>query len=57
MKARKFVGGMFALVGLVAAVSVCDGSAHELLIRGIGLAMFVIGAYTARLFDFKSTKP
>ena len=45
MKARKIIGGFIAIIGITAAVSVCDGSAHEMLIRGIGVAMFAIGAF------------
>lgn len=53
MKARKYIGGFIAIVGLTAAVSVCDGSAHEFLIRGIGVAMFAIGAFIGKFFDFQ----
>ena len=53
MKARKIIGGVTALVGLVAAISVADGSAHEILIRGAGVAVFSIGAYVAQWFSFQ----
>ena len=56
MKARKFIGGTIAVVGLMAAVCVCDGSAHELLIRIGGTVLFAVGAYVARLFDFQNQK-
>ena len=51
MKARKIIGSFIAIIGMVAAVSVCDGSAHEMLVRGIGVAMFAIGAFIGRFFD------
>jgi hypothetical protein len=47
MKARHFIGGFLAIVGVTAAVSVCDGSAYEMLIRGIGASMLLIGAFVA----------
>ena len=56
MKARQFIGGFIAIIGITAAVSVCDGSAHEMLIRGIGIAMFAIGAFVRKFFDFQKAK-
>ena len=56
MKVRQIVGGFIAIVGITAAVSVCDGSAHEMLIRGIGVALFAIGAFVDKFFDFQNTK-
>ncbi|MBQ3991475.1 MAG: hypothetical protein II630_11515 [Bacteroidales bacterium] len=56
MKVRQIVGGFIAIVGITAAVSVCDGSAHEMLIRGIGVALFAIGAFVGKFFDFQNTK-
>jgi hypothetical protein len=56
MKARKFIGGSIAIIGLVAAVSVCDGSAHEMAVRIIGTAMFVVGCLVAKVFDFQNKK-
>lgn len=57
MKARQFIGGAIAIIGLVAAVSVADGSAHEMFVRGIGVALFAIGAFVGKFFDFKNSKP
>lgn len=57
MKARKIIGGTVAIIGLVAAVSVTDGSAHEMFVRGIGVALFAIGAFVGKFFDFKNSKP
>jgi hypothetical protein len=57
MKARKYIGAAIAIIGITAAVSVCDGSAHEMLIRGIGVAMFAIGAFVGKFFDFQNSKP
>jgi len=57
MKARKIVGGMFALVGLMAAVSVADGSAGEMIVRGAGVALFAIGAFVGKFFDIQNVKP
>ena len=56
MKARQFIGGFIAIIGITAAVSVCDGSAHEMLVRGIGVAMFAIGAFVGKFFDFQKVK-
>jgi hypothetical protein len=56
MKARKIIGGFIAIIGITAAVSVCDGSAHEMLVRGIGIALFAIGAFIGRFFDFQKEK-
>ena len=56
MNVRQIVGGFIAIVGITAAVSVCDGSAHEMLIRGIGVALFAIGAFVGKFFDFQNTK-
>ena len=57
MKARKIICGFIAIIGMTAAVSVADGSAHEMLIRGIGVAMFAIGAFVGKFFDFQNSKP
>ena len=56
MKTRQFIGGFIAIIGMTAAVSVCDGSAHEMLIRGIGIAMFVIGAFVGKFFTFQRVR-
>lgn len=53
MKARKIIGGFIAIIGMTAAISVCNGSAHEMLIRGIGVALFAIGAFVGKFFDFQ----
>lgn len=53
MKARHFIGGFIAIVGVTAAVSVCDGSACETLIRGIGVAFMFIGALIGKFFQTK----
>jgi hypothetical protein len=56
MKVRQIVGGFIAIIGMTAAISVCDGSEHEMLIRGIGIAMFAVGAFIGKFFDFQNTK-
>lgn len=56
MKVRKFIGGFIAIIGVTAAVSVADGSAYEMLIRGAGIAMFIGGALIAKVFDFQNKK-
>jgi hypothetical protein len=56
MKARQFIGGFIAIIGMTAAVSVADGSAHEMLVRGIGVALFAIGAFVGKFFDFQKAK-
>ena len=57
MKARKYIGAAIAIIGMTAAISVCNGTAHEMLIRGIGVAMFAIGAFVGKFFDFQNSKP
>ena len=57
MKARKYIGAAIAIIGMTVAISVCNGSAHEMLIRGIGVAMFAIGAFVGKFFDFQNSKP
>lgn len=54
MKTRKFIGGFVAIIGMTAVVSVCDGSAHEMLIRGICFAMFAAGAFIGKFFYFQN---
>lgn len=56
MKARKFIGGFIANIGLMAAVCVADGSAYEMLIRGLGIATFIGSALIAKVFDFQNKK-
>jgi hypothetical protein len=56
MKVRQIVGGFIAIIGMTAAISVCDCSEHEMLIRGIGIAMFAVGAFIGKFFDFQNTK-
>ena len=56
MKARKYIGAAIAIIGMTVAISVCNGSAHEMLIRGIGVDMFAIGAFIGRFFDFQKEK-
>ena len=56
MKARKYIGAAIAIIGITAAVSVCDGSEYEMLVRGIGIAMFAIGAFIGKFFDFQKAK-
>ena len=53
MKARQFIGGFLAIIGVTAAVSVCDGSAYETLIRGIGVAMAFTGVLLGKFFSTK----
>ena len=57
MKTRQFIGGFIAIIGLVAAVSVADGSAHEMFVRCIGVALFAIAAFVGEFFDLKNSKP
>ena len=57
MKARKYIGAAIAIIGMTAAISVCNGTAQEMLIRGIGVAMFAIGAFVGKFFDFQNSKP
>ena len=56
MKARHFIGGFLAIVGVTAAVSVCDGSAYEMLIRGIGVSMAFCGALIAKVFNIQNKR-
>lgn len=57
MKARKYIGAAIAIIGMTTAISVCNDSAHEMLIRGIGVALFAIGAFVGKFFDFQNSKP
>lgn len=57
MKARQIIGGAIAIIGLVLAVGTADNSAHELVIRGVGVAMLATGAYIAKMFDLQNSKP
>lgn len=54
MKTRQFIGGFIAIIGMAAAVSVADGSNHEMLVRGIGIAMFATGAFIGKFFTFQN---
>ena len=56
MKARQFIGGFIAIVGVTAAVSVCDGSAYETLIRSIGVAMAFTGILIGKFFQTKRSR-
>lgn len=47
---RKIIAGTIAVIGVTVAISVADGSAHELLVRGIGIAMFITGAWIGKYF-------
>ena len=48
---RFFAGGVIAALGLAVAVMVADGSKFEILARFGGIAIFVVGAWIADLFD------
>ena len=54
MKARKTIGAILAIIGIFAAVSVVDGSDNEMLVMGIGTAMFAFGAWLGKWFDFQN---
>jgi len=56
MKARKYIGAAIAIIGMTAAVGVADGSAGEMIIRGAGEALFAIGAFVGKFFDFQNAK-
>lgn len=56
MKTRNIIGGIIATIGIMVAICTKDGSSHEILIRGIGLALFFVGAYIAEAFDFQTKK-
>lgn len=53
MKTRNIIGGSLAIIGITAAICVADGSAYELAIRFGGVALFAIGAFIAKDFDFQ----
>ncbi len=42
-----------AIIGLFAAVSVVDGSQHEMLVRFGGAAMFAFGAWLGKWFELQ----
>lgn len=54
MKARMLIGDLIVGIGVATAIGIADGNAHETLIRGIGVAMIIIGAYLAKAFDFQN---
>lgn len=56
MKTRNIIGGSLAIIGITAAICVADGSAYELAIRFGGVALFAIGAFIAKAFDFQQEK-
>lgn len=47
---------MLAIMGLLLVVCTADGSNHEIMLRLTGIALFAIGAYAARMFDFQTEK-
>lgn len=53
MKARKTIGGIMAVAGLFVAVCTMNGCKYEMLIRGIGVAVFTVGAAIGGWFDFQ----
>lgn len=56
MKAKQIIGAIIAIIGIFAAVCVTDESNYEMAIRFGGIAMFAIGAYMAKAFDFQTSK-
>ena len=50
---KKRIGAVMAFSGLFAAICTMDGSAHELLVRSMGVAAFAIGAWLAEAYDFQ----
>lgn len=56
MKTKKIIGGIMAVLGIFAAVTVTDGSSYEMAIRFGGIALFAIGAFIAGAFDFQQKK-
>ena len=55
MKARKIIGGVIAIIGLMATVSVADNSSYEMAVRIGGTAMFAAGAWIGKYFDFQNS--
>lgn len=53
---KKRIGFALAIAGLALAVCTMDGSAHELLVRSMGVAAFAIGAWLAEAYDFQDKK-
>ena len=53
---KKRFGAVMAFAGLFAAICTMDGSAHELLVRSMGVAAFAIGAWLAEAYDFQDKK-
>lgn len=53
---KKRIGTAMAIVGLFVAICTMDGSAHELFLRSMGVAMLAIGAWLAEAYDFQDKK-
>lgn len=53
---RQITGAVLAIIGLLLVVCTADGSNHEIMMRLTGMALFAIGAYVARMFDFQIEK-
>lgn len=53
---KEITGVALAIVGLFLAVCTADGSNQEICLRLAGVALFAIGAYMARVFDFQIEK-
>lgn len=53
---RQITGAVLAIIGLLLVVCTADGSNHEIKLRLTGIALFAIGAYVARMFDFQKAR-
>lgn len=53
---RETAGAVSAIIGLMLVICTADGCAQELPLRMVGIALFGIGAYAARMFNFQTEK-
>lgn len=53
---KEITGVALVIIGLLLVVCTADGSNYEIMLRLTGIALFAIGAYAARIFDFQVKK-
>ena len=53
---KKGIGAVMAAMGMMLAVCTADGSEHELLMRGIGVALLALGAWMAEAYCWQTGK-
>ena len=53
--ARVIIGAIIAIIGVMVLVGTKNDSNYELLSRGLGFVLFVVGALIAKAFDFQKS--